>query len=142
VALTEPKYPMTAVMLETVRKGYWKPSKKVLKDIVDLHVELIEDYEAGCSGFVCDNVKLKEMISNSLVGELKESYEAAIAKVKTGSVGESIEEGMVLEKEEITLDKMKLLFEENKSKVITLVIAILIFTGAIGFGIYKRRVEE
>lgn len=132
---------MTAVMLETVRKGYWNPSEEVLKNIIDLHVELIKAHEAGCSGFVCDNAKLEEMISSTLSGEFKTSYEAAIAKVKTSSVGDETAEGIVLEKEEITLDKMKELIKENQSTVVTLILAIFLFGGAIGFGIYKRKRE-
>ncbi|MEM7792247.1 MAG: cobaltochelatase subunit CobN, partial [Verrucomicrobiota bacterium] len=46
---------MTAVMLETVRKGYWEPSTEIQQRIAKLHAELVRDFEAGCSGFVCDN---------------------------------------------------------------------------------------
>lgn len=131
---------MTAVMLETVRKGYWTPSDQVIQDIVDLHAKLVKDHEAGCSGFVCDNTKLKEMIENKLSSEMKESYNDQIDKVRTA--GENAEEkGMVLEKEELTLDTMKELIEENKGALVSILMTILIISGFLVFGIYKRRNE-
>ena len=139
---------MTAVMLETVRKGYWKPSQEVIKETAKLHAELIKTHEAGCSGFVCDNFKLKKMIENNLSGELKASYQEALSKVREGETeggkpeNSSESEEIVLKKEEITLKKMKELLKENKSAFITLIVAMLIFVGATSVGIYQRRNQD
>ena len=130
---------MTAVMLETIRKGYWKPDEAVTKDIVNLHAELVKDYQAGCSGFVCDNAKLKEMIERFLTGELKESYNQEISDVRTGSANQNNQEGMVLEKEEITVDKVKEILKDNMKAVITLILTILLIGGAVTWGIVRRR---
>ena len=46
---------MTAVMLETVRKGMWKASEQQVADIAKLHTDLVNKYKPSCSGFVCDN---------------------------------------------------------------------------------------
>lgn len=128
---------MTAVMLETIRKGYWKPSDAVVKEIANMHAELVKDHKAGCSGFVCDNAKLKEMIQDLLGGELKETYQQEIAEVRTGDAGKKGEEGVVLEKEE---DKsLAEMMEENKSAVISLAIAILLIGGFVTWGIIRRR---
>jgi len=54
---------MSAVMLEAIRKGYWKPDQKTIKNLANLHAGLIKDFKPGCSVFVCDNVKLRNMIS-------------------------------------------------------------------------------
>ncbi|NLR91478.1 cobaltochelatase subunit CobN [Flammeovirga agarivorans] len=131
---------MTAVMLETVRKGYWKPSDAVKKDIAKLHAELIKDNKAGCSGFVCDNAKLREMIKGLLSDELKESYSQEIANVRTGETADNNSESVVLKKEEIkTLSEI---IQDNQKAIISLVIAILLFGGAITWGIVKRRREQ
>lgn len=129
---------MTAVMLETIRKGYWNPDESVVKDIANLHADLIKNYEAGCSGFVCDNAKLKEMIEQTIGEDLKETYNQEIDKVRTGGK-ERTQEGMVLKKEEITVDKVKEIIQDNMTALITLIIAILLFGGAVVFGIIKRR---
>ena len=45
---------MTAVMLETVRKGLWDATPQQVAVLAELHTRLVEEFEAGCSGFVCD----------------------------------------------------------------------------------------
>ncbi len=132
---------MTAVMLETVRKGYWKPSENVIKDIVNLHATLIKENQAGCSGFVCDNSKLKEMIENLLEGDLKSSYQKEIASVRTGGEsGEQAKDSVVLKKEE---DKtFKEIFQDNQRAIISLLVAMILIGGGITFGIIRRRKDN
>ncbi|WP_459212319.1 cobaltochelatase subunit CobN [Aquimarina rhabdastrellae] len=132
---------MTAVMLETIRKGYWKPNETVVKDIAQMHASLIKDHKAGCSGFVCDNTKLKEMITELLAGSsLQEIYTREIATVREGDAqNQETEEGMVLEKEQITLDNITQLIKENLS---TLILLILLLGGAITWGVIKRKKEH
>ncbi len=73
---------MTAILLETVRKGHWNASPADRARIAELHADLIEDHGAGCSGFVCDNGKLREMIGELLEEASREQYAGAIAKVR------------------------------------------------------------
>lgn len=94
---------MTAVMLETVRKGYWKPSAEVQQEIVRLHTQLVAAHRAGCSGFVCDNAALREMIAQLAGGELAPAYRAAIEQARTGGAPGANVKGVTLEKETRTL---------------------------------------
>ncbi len=87
---------MTAVMLETVRKGYWKASAEEIQEMVQLHTQLIRDYKPGCSEFVCGNEKLQSYISERLGSDERQAYEGAIAQVR---VGDNQNRGIVLEKE-------------------------------------------
>ncbi len=73
---------LTAVMLETVRKGYWSPANEVVREISELHAELVKDHNAGCSGFVCDNGKLKDFISENISSELKQQYQEKVSSVR------------------------------------------------------------
>ncbi len=131
---------MTAVMLETVRKGYWKPSEAVKKDIANLHATLIKDHKAGCSGFVCDNSKLKEMIASLLDDDLNKTYQTAINEVKTGTrENAENQEGMVLEKEVLQKEKIVTLIKENIGAILLLV---LLIGGAITWGVVKRKRED
>ncbi|MFQ3574908.1 MAG: cobaltochelatase subunit CobN [Cytophagales bacterium] len=75
---------MTAVMMETIRKGYWKPSEAVKKEIAALHAQLVKEVGAGCSGFVCDNNKLKDEMLKYLSESEKKQYLAGLQKVLTG----------------------------------------------------------
>ena len=55
---------MTAVMMESARKGMWKSTPQQLKDIAKLHTETVNKYKPSCSGFVCDNAKLRNYIAS------------------------------------------------------------------------------
>lgn len=89
---------MTAIMLETVRKGMWEASPKQIREIAKLHAQLVYDHEAGCSGFVCDNQKLRKFISTKLDPELQKDYEQEIDKVRN-SIKTTSEKSVVLKKE-------------------------------------------
>ncbi len=89
---------MTSVMLETARKGYWKATKKQLNELAELHAELVSDHNAGCSGFVCNNAKLRRYIAEKLPADLSEQYEQAIDQARNVQIDESTE-SVVLKKE-------------------------------------------
>lgn len=76
----------TAVMMETARKGYWKATPEQLRNIAALHSELVEKYDAGCSGFVCDNAKLRTFIGEQLPAESAKQYEGKIESARNEAV--------------------------------------------------------
>ncbi|MDN5202752.1 cobaltochelatase subunit CobN [Fulvivirgaceae bacterium BMA10] len=125
---------MTAVMLETIRKGYWKASDQQVKELTTLHTDLIQAYQAGCSGFVCNNDKLQAFISENLTDEALASYEAALKVVKESSI---TEEGMVLEKETLKEGQKENSFQQNRSIVVYAVIGLIALL--LIFLIVKRR---
>lgn len=88
----------TAVMLETARKGYWKASPGQLKRLAELHTELVDRYEAGCSGFVCDNAKLQGFISKQVESSRAEAYQQKINSARDKTV-DGDAKGVVLKKE-------------------------------------------
>lgn len=95
---------MTAIMLETIRKGYWKADEATTKQIAELHAELIRKHAPGCSGFVCNNPKLKEMIAQKLSDDPQAAaaYREAIRRIREAPTLESEKvEGQVLKEERI-----------------------------------------
>lgn len=92
---------MTAVMLESARKGLWKADRQQLADIAELHTRLIEKYKPGCSGFVCDNAKLRKFIASKVNAESAEKYEKSIEKVREAAAADNDKKGMVMKKEEM-----------------------------------------
>ncbi len=90
---------MTAVMLETVRKDMWKATPEQIKNMAELHAKLVKKHEAGCSGFVCDNMKLKNFISQQLDEQLKNDYNKEIEKVREAPVRDG-KDAIVLKKDE------------------------------------------
>lgn len=88
----------TAVMLETARKGYWKASPEQLRQLAALHAELVGRYEAGCSGFVCDNAKLRAFIGARLPRETAARYREKVEAARSESVA-AAGQSVVLEKD-------------------------------------------
>jgi len=74
------------VMLETVRKGYWEASARQVEVLAELHTQLVEEFEAGCSGFVCDNASLASFIAEQAPPELAASYLSELQRALTSSV--------------------------------------------------------
>ncbi|MBE6355870.1 MAG: cobaltochelatase subunit CobN [Lentisphaerae bacterium] len=68
---------MTGIMLESVRKGFWKADPETVEDIARNHAELMRKFDLP----PVDNAKLQEMIKKSLKDpELRKSFEQQIAK--------------------------------------------------------------
>ena len=91
---------LTAVMLETIRKGMWKASSEQIKNIASMHEESIAKHGAGCSGFVCDNAKLRDFISDQLPNDKREGYKQEIKNIRSITMTSSeIQKGQRLKKE-------------------------------------------
>ncbi len=126
---------ITAVMIETYRKGYWNASSEQINALANLHAELVDKYDAGCSGFVCDNVKLKAVIAQQLPQEQQNKYNAKISQAREVQV--SGDKGIVLEKEIIQEDPDSKTFNTLHTALIAFgVIAAIII---VLFVIRKRR---
>ena len=91
---------ITAVMLETARKGYWQATPEQLKSLSELHSGLVTRHGAACSGFTCDNAKLRDFIGRQLTPEEAETYRTSVDRALSAAPSEGTEQqGTVLEKE-------------------------------------------
>lgn len=91
---------MTAVMLETARKGYWKATNEQLQQIAKLHTNLVNEFKPACTGFVCDNDKLKEFIASHTSTEQARTYQRNITAIKEALVETG--QQVVLKKDQLT----------------------------------------
>jgi len=89
---------MTAVMLETARKGYWKASAEQLKNVSQLHTQLVTTYKAACTEFVCDNAKLRTFITNNVDAQQATAYQNGISAAR--EAGTRNGQAMVLKKDQ------------------------------------------
>ncbi len=129
---------ITAVMMETARKGMWKASEQQLKDVAALHTELVNEFNPGCSGFVCDNAKLREFIASNTDSKSASQYKEKISEVRE-AVAESSDKGMVMKKEEISSMQAE---EETNTLSNTIVgIAVVITILLLVIVIRKKRKE-
>ncbi|PID92816.1 MAG: hypothetical protein CSA96_01345 [Bacteroidetes bacterium] len=128
---------MTSVMLETARKGYWKASSAQLKALAELHAGLVTEYEAGCSGFVCDNALLRTFISKQLPADQAENYQQAIEAERKASINEN-QEKVVLEKVE-NQTKSDRKASPDKQRKLSLVVVFAVIVLFILFFVIRRR---
>lgn len=112
---------ITSVMLESARKGYWKPNEEQLKTVARLHAEITEECGAACTEFVCDNEKLQAYIAGQLSSEQAKAYNKDMQAVK--EVVETVKDGQVLKKETVSHSEDG---EENSLNGIIVVSVILI----------------
>lgn len=127
---------MTAVMMETARKGMWNASDEQLAEIARLHTELVDKYEPSCSKFVCDNAKSRGFIASKISPEAAKQYERNIEKIRETSP--SANKGMVLKREELNSEEVKNTAVINSIAVSGLVlVAIIVLVTTIR----RRRVE-
>jgi len=90
---------MTAVMLETARKGYWQPGAEILQSTARLHAELIARHGASGTGFVNDNSALRGFIAAQLDADTRPAYEDALQQANEGGVIDT-ERGLVLTRQD------------------------------------------
>lgn len=92
---------MTAVMLEASRKNMWHATPEQIEAVAELHTELVGDYAAGCSGFICDNAALREYIAAHVSGQAAQEYRHAIDRARQVQLSEQeAQDNVVLKKEE------------------------------------------
>lgn len=123
---------MTAVMLETARKGMWDASPGQLESLAELHTELVEEYKPSCSGFVCDNAKLRDYISDRVSPERAAGYRSSISEIRAENIA-SADDGMVMKKQELNH------LEKEANRVNGLLIAAIVVVVLMGFYIIVKR---
>lgn len=114
---------ITAVMLETVRKGYWKATDRQVKDIAGLHTRLLEEYKPACSGFVCDNLKLQEFIAGHSDQNTADVYRKNMGEVRDVQA-EYAKNAVVLKKEELNQQRQERAETEGNRQFLFMTILI------------------
>ena len=126
---------MTAVMMETARKGYWQASEAQLADIAQLHAEMVEKYGACCNGFTCGNTLLKDFVAQKLSPQQARQYTAKVREVLQADPTADNGKSVVLEKErrQDTSDKTV-----DGARLILMVFAVLA-AGAVAAAVVLMR---
>ena len=125
---------ITAVMMETARKGMWKATDQQLADLSNLHTDLIQKYKPACSGFVCDNAKLRDFIASKATPEAAKQYQNSIKNVREVAADQS--KGVVMKKDEITSETHK---HTNKVNTVWIVVGVVVILGGLAVLMRKRR---
>ena len=121
---------ITAVMLEGVRKGMWKPTHEQIKTLALRHMDLVNRFKPSCSGFVCNNNKLRQFIA-------KEGADNAVQQQQylrnINQIREKVtdgKQGMIMKKETLS-DNQNTTSDSVNGTVIIIVVLIAIIAVAL-----------
>ncbi len=116
---------MTAVMMETARKGMWEATAEQLAAIAKLHTELVEEYKPSCSGAVCNNSKLREFIASKTTPEMARQYQQSIQDVREASL--SNDKSMLLKREQLNeADKVTTIISNTVVAVLAIAAIVIL----------------
>lgn len=126
---------MTAVMMESARKGMWKATPQQLKDIAKLHTETVNKYKPSCSGFVCNNAKLRNYIASKTDAASAKEYQQNIEQIRDAEATKnSSDKGMVMKKETLNEDAQK-----TTTVVSGIVVGVIVIVAFVLLAVLIRR---
>lgn len=126
---------MTAVMMESARKGMWKATPQQLKDIAKLHTETVNKYKPSCSGFVCNNAKLRNYIASKTDAASAKEYQQNVEQIRdTEAAKNSSDKGMVMKKETLNEDAQK-----TTTVVSGIVVGVIVIVAFVLLAVLIRR---
>lgn len=126
---------MTAVMMESARKGMWKATPLQLKDIAKLHTETVNKYKPSCSGFVCDNAKLRNYIASKTDAASAKEYQQNVEQIRDAEAAKnSSDKGMVMKKETLNEEAQK-----TTTVVSGIVVGVIVIVAFVVLAVYLRR---
>ncbi len=122
---------VTAVMMETARKGYWDATPEQLKTIAGLHTDLVRKYGASGSSFSGNNRKLQDFIASNASPEQATAYRQRITEMREAAAsGETVGKGMTLKKD--TVGSVAPAEEKNTlSGTIVVAVVLVIFVALL-----------
>ena len=126
---------MTAVMMESARKGMWKATPQQLKDIAKLHIETVNKYKPSCSGFVCNNAKLRNYIASKTDAASAKEYQQNVEQIRDAAAAKnSSDKGMVMKKETLNEEAQK-----TTTVVSGIVVGVIVIVAFVLLAVLIRR---
>lgn len=126
---------MTAVMMESARKGMWKATPQQLRDIAKLHIETVNKYKPSCSGFVCNNAKLRNYIASKTDAASAKEYQQNVEQIRDAEAAKnSSDKGMVMKKETLNEEAQK-----TTTMVSGIVVGVIVIVAFVLLAVLIRR---
>ena len=109
----------------------WDASPEQVARLAELHTEMVEKYGAACSGFVCDNAKLRDFISSKVSKEKASAYNNEVASMRAENISDN--DGKVMKREEMNaVDKVT-------NRINGVIVAVAVVLALIVFAVMIRR---
>lgn len=125
---------MTATMLESARKGFWKTDREKIEVTAELHTKLAERNGVPCTEFVCGNAKLGEFTACHLNTDNAEKYRGELAKATA-----TPDDAKILRERQINTLSMPKHFSENDLTIAVSIVALGLMAAMLMFLNRRRR---
>lgn len=120
---------MTATMMETARKGYWKATPQQLADIATLHTDLVNRFGPTGSAFESNNPKLQAFIAQQAPQAQGKAYQQRMSKDLSKA------KGMVMEKQTTQIGEA----EETDSATSSILVVGIVLVLFVALVVVMRR---
>ncbi len=123
---------ISAVMLETARKGMWDASEEQLNELAILHTGLVRKFGESGSDFSGDNTRLQAFIAERVSPEVAQEYREGIRQIQQASA--EVKDGMVLKKDALSQPQ-----ETGKNALDGLIVAVVVLVGFVTILVLIRK---
>ena len=123
---------MTAVMMESARKGMWKATPQQLAEIAKLHTETVNKHKLSATGFVQSDSKLRDYIANKTDAASAKEYKQTLEQKPDAD--NSNDKGMVMKKETLSDEAQK-----TTTVVSGIVVGVIVIVAFVLLAILVRR---
>ena len=127
---------ISAVMLESARKGMWKASPDKVKALAKLHTELVAKYDAAGTEFVNDNKALQQFIASKVPSAEAQAYQNRIDAARNDKSGK----GTVLKAEDGSPTHQ--ISSKGITSGVVVVVAIVILAAGVIVLVRRRRNKQ
>lgn len=133
---------ITAVMLESVRKGLWKASHQQITATAQLHTQLVNKYRPSCSGFVCDNAQLRSFIASKVDQKTATEYSNNINQIRESTAIADKTKGTVLKKEVLNSSETERQANRLSNTIIMIIVAVAVSILILVVHRRRKKMEE
>ena len=127
---------ISAVMLESARKGMWKASPDKVKALAKLHTELVAKYDAAGTEFVNDNKALQQFIASKVSSAEAQAYQDRIDAARNDKSGK----GTVLKAEDGSPTHQ--ISSKGITSGVVVIVAIVILAAGVIVLVRRRRNKQ
>lgn len=122
---------LTATMMETARKGYWKATPQQLADVAKVHTSFVAKFGPSGSSFEGNNPQLQQFIADKAAPSDARSYKQSITKMNETTVDTKGGKGMVMKKETNRADSGNSAKKDSLNGWIVVGVVLVIFVALV-----------
>lgn len=122
---------LTATMMETARKGYWKATPQQLADVAKVHTSFVAKFGPSGSSFEGNNPQLQQFIAGKSTPSDAQSYKQSIQKMNETTVDTKGGKGMVMKKESSMADSGNAAKKDSLNGWIVVGVVLVLFVALV-----------